>query len=488
MLRQRTESFKAHFESVPSWTGPLASKTAVWVLAAGLIAGGLLYGIRTTTTTTLEPLLGGRVLRDIELAQIELAFSEQGLTDYRRRDGRILIPRPQRHEYLAALSRCAALPYALRVESDRDRQGVGLFESEAERRRRRDDDKARNLGRKIITTFDNIAWASVDYDTRSVGGFDPTVIQSASVVLVPADGQPIAPTEIRAIRDFVCGAYAGMESDQVTVIDASSRKTFRGDEDPLQQRRRELEYELEQRLTELLSGYEGLRIAATSEVVPHAGGRDPAEASAKPQPAKVLSVAGVGLAMRVSVGVPESQFHRQWVRDQHARQPGVTRVQRPSAEQIETIKEGVFQNIRDAVTPFIAGRSEPAEQAIRLWSFPDADRTFAYADQAAPATSIKLLVATARQHVWLVAPLAALLLIALIFAGSAAMMRLQSTTTERDPAEPVTAPLPPRSPHPASSAVASPDESKLKDELADMVEQNPELAAQIVHSWMVDAA
>ncbi len=487
MLRQRTESFKAHFESVPNWTGPLPSKTAAWVLAAALIVVGLFYGIRGSTTTTLEPLLGGRVLRDIELAQIELAFSEQGLTEYQRRDGRILIPRPQRHEYLGALGRCAALPYALRVESDQDQQGVGLFESEAERRRRREDDKARSLGRKIITTFGNIAWASVDYDTRSVGGFDPAVIQSASVVLVPADGQPIAPSEIRAIRDFVCGAYAGMESDHVTVIDASSRKTFRGDEDPLQRRQRQVEYELEQRLTELLSGYEGLRIAVTSEVVPRAVGDDQAEPSANPQSARVLSVAGAGLAMRISVGVPETQFHRQWIGDQQTQQPGSSRLQRPSAEQMEAIKEGVFQNIRDAVTPFVAGRSGPAEQAIRLWSFPDSDRTLRYSDPVASSTTLQSLIAKARQHVWLVAPLATLLVVALIFGVSAAVMRLQSTTMEPYPADSATTPSP-KAAHGAPPAVASPDESKLKDELADMVEQNPELAAQIVHSWMVDAA
>jgi len=487
VLRQRTESFKAHFDSVPGWTGPLASKTVAWIFAGVLILGGLIYGIKGSASPSLEPLFDGAVLRDIELARIELAFSSADLTDYQREEGRILIPRQQRHQYLRALEQASALPYALRMETASDEGAGGFFQSEAERTRRREDDKARHLGSKIMTTFGNIAWASVDYDTRSVGGFDPTVIQSASVVLIPSDGQPIAPAEIRAIRDFVCGAYAGMESDHVTVIDASSRKTFRGDEDPLQRQRRQAEYELEQRLSELLSGYKGLRIAATSEVIQNRTDVGEAE-PATPATAKILPVGGAGLSMRISVGVPESQFHRQWIGDYHARFPNTSLVQRPTPEQVEAIKEKLYQNIRDAVTPFIASGDGGPERSVQLWSFPDANHTFRYADDPSTTTTVKSLLANARRHVWLVVPAAVLMLVAIFLGASALVMRFQTTTRSIETDYHGGPPSISRESPPATHPTASPEESKLKDELAEMIEQNPELAAQIVHSWMVDAA
>lgn len=497
MLRQRTESFKAHFESVPRWTETIASKTVAWVLAGALITGGLFYVVSGTSNASLEPLFGGQVLRDVEMDQIELAFGAEGLSGWKRDQGRILIPHESRHQYLAVLKQSAALPYSLRDSLADSEDSADFFESESERKRRQEREKARELGRKI-TTFGDIARASVYYDARSAGGFDQSVIQSASVALIPADGQPISPAQIRMIQDFICGAYAGMQPDQVTVIDASSRKTFRGDEDLLVRRRRQAEYELEQRLGELLSGYKGLRIAATSVVT--ASDLDPLAAETpSPRPRESNRVHSVGvteLAMRVSVGVPESQFHRQWIGTYHSRYPESSLVQQPTAEQIQAIKEKVFENIRDAVSPFIAadGYGDSVSDAIHLWSFPDANENFQYADAGLATLSLERLTLAAKEHIWFVAPTVCLLAIASAFAFSALVMRLRSTTAAPTVSAPTEATRRESRPMATGTRIDSSqehvavNEASLKDDLADMVEQNPELAAQIVHSWMVDAA
>nr|WP_286177814.1 hypothetical protein [Rhodopirellula sp. JC639] len=457
--------------------------------------GGIYYITPSGSSPTVEPLFGGRSLHDWELGQVELAFSKAGLSGWRPENGQILIPHEKRHEYLAALEQASALPYALQSSVEEALNGGGYFESEAAKRTRHQVAKARDLGKKIAA-FDDIVWGSVDYDEQSVGGFDGRTIQSASVLLVSKNGKPIAPGRISMIQHLVSGAYAGMDADQVTVTDTSARKTYNGSDDPLTRQQRQAEYELEQRLTELLGGYRGLHIAARSvyreskagdgqDHVPSTDGKPIALSKSIRTPATSRK-----FRMRVSVGVPESQFHAQWVNDYRARHPDSVAAQAPTQEQLAAVRTKVINNIRDAILPLVDGDTDGDESAVQVWSFPDADQTPVYAAPVRPTQRWTAIIGQLQSNPVLTLSLGTLLLVAIGFGFATLRMRMRhspvaahATTMDTKPARATAR----TSDRPVTNRTTA-EETTLRDDLTELVESNPELAAQIVHSWIADAA
>ncbi|MCS7465845.1 hypothetical protein NZK35_04040 [Stieleria sp. ICT_E10.1] len=484
MLRQRTERFKSHLDTVPPLSGASALSRAVACVIAGLlIVGGIYYIAPAGSTETMEPLFGGRVLREMELSQVEFAFSKAGLSDWRREEGRMLIPRETRHEYLAALEQASAHPYALQSSVEEALGEAPYFESESARRTRHQYAKAHDLGRKIAA-FDDILWASVDYDEQSAGAFDGRTIQSASVLLVSDSGKPIAPGRISMIQNLVAGAYAGMEADQVTVTDTSARKTYNGSDDPLTRQQRQAEYELEQRLTELLGGYRGLHIAARSVYCESGDGKPIALSKSIHKE----SIPGE-YQMRVSVGVPESQFHAQWVNDYRSQHPEGALPLAPTQDQFDGVRAKVMDNIRDAVKPLVASDADSDEQTVRVWSFPDPDKTPKYPPPVDTVGRWAGVIEPLQANPVLSISLGSLLLVAGVFAIATMRMRLRNPSmTATSVTEVPTGKPSPR--HPDRPAKTQPNaaDTTMRDDLAELVESNPELAAQIVHSWMADAA
>lgn len=484
MIRQRTEQIKSRLDTVPAFSGaPNVSRGIALAIACVLILGGIWYCTQGSSTQQMEPLLGGRRLSDLELDQIEIAFSKSSLRGWRRDGGQLLIPVESQHEFLTVLEQSSALPYTLKDNLSDALAGGGYFESESARRLRHQYLKSGKLARTIIATFEDIAWASVDYDDRKAGGFDDRTIQSASVVLVPKNGKPLAPSRIGMIQNFVCGAYAGMEPDQVTVTDTSAKKTYNGADDPKTRQQRQAEYELEQRLTELLSGYRGVHVAARS--VPAKPNAADDEGATNPV---VMSNQTPLYEMRISVGVPESQFHAQWISDYQSAHPGVSAVKAPTAEQFATVKTKVMANIREAVRPMVAGSVEGDEESVRVWSFPDSYRTTAYEQPSVGVYSLASLTDFARSNGATVVPIGFLLLIASVFAIASTRLRFRTTTVAAKNPVPVSQPISREKATTRHGAVSAADETTLRDDLAEMVESNPELAAQIVHSWIADAA
>nr|WP_236649335.1 hypothetical protein [Rhodopirellula sp. SM50] len=484
MLRQRTERFKSHLDTVPPLSGASALSRAVACVIAGLlIVGGIYYIAPAGSTETMEPLFGGKVLREMELSQVEFAFSKAGLSDWRREDGRMLIPRETRHEYLAALEQASAHPYALQSSVEEALGEAPYFESESARRTRHQYAKARDLGKKIAA-FDDILWASVDYDEQSAGGFDGRTIQSASVLLVSDSGKPIAPGRISMIQNLVAGAYAGMAADQVTVTDTSARKTYNGSDDPLTRQQRQAEYELEQRLTELLGGYRGLHIAARSVFCESGDGKPIALSKSIHKE----STSGE-FQMRVSVGVPESQFHAQWVNDYRSQHPESALPLAPTQAQFDGVRAKVMDNIRDAVKPLVASDADSDEQTVRVWSFPDPDKTPKYPSPVDSVGRWAGMIGPLQANPVLAISLGSLLLIASVLAIATMRMRLRNPSmTASSIAEMPTSNPSPRHPDRPAKPPSNAADTTMRDDLAEMVESNPELAAQIVHSWMADAA
>ncbi|MEO1616345.1 MAG: hypothetical protein AAFV88_10885 [Planctomycetota bacterium] len=484
MLRQRKESLKSTLEQVPAWSVLTTHRSVIWGLAALLLCAGLVFVTRQSPQTSLEPLFAGQEIGNVQFLRYETAFSRAGLKGAVHQGGRLLVPRESRHEYLIALEDAGALPFsASDSETPQESMGESLLVSQKERDRRRQQEKATQLGRKISSLAD-IAWASVDYDEHASGGFDPRIERAASVLIVTQDGTPLSPERVLMIQDLVRGAYAGMQKEDVTVTDWAASKAYKGNEDPGVMQLRHVEFETKRRLTELLDAFAGIRIAVTA--VP-----DPAD--------NAPNVVGTP-SVQVSIGIPESQFHSQWVRQfqhQHAENAPVVA---PTDSQLASVREHLIQNVRDAVTPFVPHRDE--EKAIHIWSFPDDVCGPSYVEASANEThtpqdswpgfdwnterlaeASASVLAFAKRNAIVVIPVAALAVISLFVLIAAMKLRSKSSMVPDSEIDSVSA-----GETAADGASSDHEQRHLREDLAELVEQNPELAAQIVHRWVSDAA
>lgn len=261
-LRQSTDQARQVFLSMP-----MQSRIIAMMLVA-VIAIGLAFLVRGSDTKSTEYLFGGRSMGEREMDSIEVALSAAGLNDWEREGRRIKVPTDTKSTYLAALGDASSLPIALRTEVDQAIKNSSPFDSSDLRHSREMHAKEKDLGSKI-SAFPDVRWASVEYDRGERVGLSRAVAQSASVMVQPEGNRSLPRQRIVAIQELIRGSYAGMTTDDVVVIDTNSTTSSVGaeEEDPLLTKQREAETHIEYKLRKLLVEYPA-QIAVFAEIDP----------------------------------------------------------------------------------------------------------------------------------------------------------------------------------------------------------------------------
>jgi len=261
-LRQSTDQARQVFLSMP-----MQSRVIAMMLVA-VIAIGLAFLVRGSDTKSTEYLFGGRSMGEQEMDSIEVALSAAGLNDWEREGRRIKVPKDAKSTYLAALGDASSLPIALRTEVDQAIKNSSPFDSSDLRHSREMHAKEKDLGSKI-SAFPDVRWASVEYDRGERIGLSRAVTQSASVMVQPEGTRSLPRQRIVAIQELIRGSYAGMGTDDVVVIDTNSTtgSSNAEEEDPLLTKQREAETHIEYKLRKLLVEYPA-QIAVFAEIDP----------------------------------------------------------------------------------------------------------------------------------------------------------------------------------------------------------------------------
>ncbi len=261
-FRQSTDQARQVFLSMP-----MQSRVIAMMLVA-VIAIGLAFLVRGSDTKSTEYLFGGRSMGEQEMDSIEVALSAAGLNDWEREGRRIRVPKDVKSTYLAALGDASSLPIALRTEVDQAIKNSSPFDSSDLRHSREMHAKEKDLGSKI-SAFPDVRWASVEYDRGERIGLSRSVAQSASVMVQPEGTRSLPRQRIVAIQELIRGSYAGMATDDVVVIDTNSTTGSLGaeEEDPLLTKQREAETHIEYKLRKLLAEYPA-QIAVFAEIDP----------------------------------------------------------------------------------------------------------------------------------------------------------------------------------------------------------------------------
>ena len=531
-----------------AFTGMPMQSRIIAIMLVGVIAIGLAYLVRDGGTTKKDILFGGQSFAENDLAAIEVAFSRAGLSGWEREGRRIRVPSESKAEYLAALEDSATLPMALRSSVQEALNAMSVFDSSDLMVARASHAKAQDLGHKI-GTFPEVRWAAVEYDRGERRGLSRSRPQSASVVVQPEGTSALSRQKVLAIKELVRGSYAGMSSDDVVVIDtnSTSSSSLVDDDDPILRKQREVEGQVEQKVRGLLAGYPGARVGVSAEIDPTMDTRktvvkfdaEPTNLTSKSRKTEITSsrapnggVPGTGpnaitnravslenpaqqsktkederettgvagqqyedsrvaslqvTKVRVSVGLPVSYYESVFQRDALRKDPetAVEDLNFTDTE-LEKLRAKTERDIRSAVTvllPEVSAGANP-DPLVTVWDYPDLPQA------EAPGPDTVGIALTWLAGSWQTIVLVMLAFVALLVARSAAKGTGDSSPPEFAEGFGLELPAPPPEPEmdeeDSDSMTITGD--TLKDELLEIVESNPEVAANVIRGWVGEAA
>ncbi len=243
-----------------------------------VIAGLLLFGLLIVSQGQIWPatqiqLLSGRQLTIDEIGAMQVAFGKSGLNDYEIQGQTVLIPRARRAGYLKSLADHGAIPPDM-TGATPDNNGLEFLQTRTQQRQRLLERKKQTI-RDMVQQMSFVQKSIVDYDeARGATPFDD--LQRTAIVTVKPVGTRILEfAEIKAVRDTVRGAVAGLRSTDVTVIDINANRSWVGtgesasaDRHPHAARRAEEERQYENKIRSALSAYPGIRVNVEVAVDP----------------------------------------------------------------------------------------------------------------------------------------------------------------------------------------------------------------------------
>jgi len=199
-------------------------------LTAGLLLAvivvSLVYLFQYKMTGSDEYLLDGRPFSSSEIASIEAAFAQAGLSDSTIVGNRIRIPAGKKNQYLAALADNNALPADFYHYLDEAAARDNPFTSSRSQEMRRWNAKQKELA-LIISRMRGIESATVQFDEETRGGLQKQKHKTAMVAVQTIGGE-LDEAQLKAIRNIVASAYAGLDRQNITITDMTSGLSYGG--------------------------------------------------------------------------------------------------------------------------------------------------------------------------------------------------------------------------------------------------------------------
>jgi flagellar M-ring protein FliF len=202
-----------------------ATRIATGLLAAVIVVS-LVYLFQYQVQSGDEFLLDGRPFSASEMTAIEAAFAQAGLNGSLVVGNRIRIPRGQKAAYLAAMADASALPADFYKYFDDAVSSENPFASNRSLELKHANAKMKELA-LIISRMQGIQSATVQFDEEPRPGLARSKDKTA-MVAVWTSGASLDEEQVKAIRNVVSSAYAGLDRHSITITDMTNHLTFGG--------------------------------------------------------------------------------------------------------------------------------------------------------------------------------------------------------------------------------------------------------------------
>ena len=242
---------------------PAASRWgAIAIIAVVLLtwlANQSIFGTQTVS------LFDSRQLTSDEIGLMQVAFGKSGLNEYEINGIRVEVPKALRGDYLKSLADHGAIPQDLQA-NHANSSSFDFFQTRAQQRAQQIDRKKQTI-RDMVMQLRFVDRAIVDYDeTRGATPFED-MQRTAVVNVTPAANRVLEMSQVKAIRDTVRGAVAGLRSDEITIIDTFASTSHTGSTasvtEPLQPHtltKIQTERKYENKIRSALTAYPGIRV------------------------------------------------------------------------------------------------------------------------------------------------------------------------------------------------------------------------------------
>lgn len=252
----------------------------------------------------MEHLFAGREMSASEISKITQSFSVAKLDQWETVGKQIKIPRVERAKYLAALEGKFDLDPS-NTDVDQVLQQTSILDTPSLRDLRLRNAKEKDLAMMVMQMPD-IELARVNIDSKQERGLSGQTKMVALAAIKATNGEDLTMPKAESIRDIIAARYAGLQRNEVVVIDLNSGQTFGSSTSQLQptdRQRAMREYERwwKNRIENLLADIPNKRIEVSLQIISSKTVTDDSAVLVK-------SIDRVGAS--ISVGIPHSYIQQ----------------------------------------------------------------------------------------------------------------------------------------------------------------------------------
>ena len=203
----------------------VAQRVSLLVVSLGLLAG-IGWVACGPTLARDEFLLGGKNFSPEELSRTQSVLKTAGLNQARVVGQKISVPAAESDRYTAAALAQQTLPAQFAAEFDRMQSKVNVFTSTEQRRELLEEARKTRLA-QILRAIPEIEDAVVEWDRpKATSLFRPAPQLAAHVSVKPRGGRELSLELVQSLKQFIAGALAGAQTDDVTVVDMNTSRVF----------------------------------------------------------------------------------------------------------------------------------------------------------------------------------------------------------------------------------------------------------------------
>ena len=172
-------------------------------------------------------LIEGCALRNADLQRMQVVLNSAGLSDYEIDGNSIYVPKPKRDVYLKAITDADALPADLCWKEEEVSVNPLLSRDQREQIRMKE---KKNQVRDMVTRLPFVEQAWFEMDRVKAKSAFQNEEQSAVIMIQPTGKHLLDRDEIETIRGLITGSIAGMDRNSIVVTDLNAGFAYQGSE------------------------------------------------------------------------------------------------------------------------------------------------------------------------------------------------------------------------------------------------------------------